>query len=169
MSRPTHLLTVAGGLYEDGKVLALAAALQAVTDHHLKQPPMFAVKEAWVSLSRREFLHTTAAAIAVQPVGKRKVAVPAHEDDLAYLSIIDLSALLRQKKLSPVEVTKTILTRIERLNPVLNAHRIRVAKAAIGVLREASTRRNGSLRSRVLQAPTGLDPVAARHRRAIQP
>jgi aspartyl-tRNA(Asn)/glutamyl-tRNA(Gln) amidotransferase subunit A len=75
-----------------------------------------------VSISRREFLHNTAAAALAAPLPKRKVAVPASEDDLAYMSITDLSQLLRQKKLSPVEVTKTILARIERLNPVLNAY-----------------------------------------------
>ena len=42
-------------------------------------------------------------------------------ESLAFLSIAALSSLLRQKKLSPVELTRLLLDRIERLNPQLNA------------------------------------------------
>lgn len=41
--------------------------------------------------------------------------------DLAYLSIRKLGDAYRNKALSPVEVTKTILGRIDRMNPHLNA------------------------------------------------
>lgn len=40
---------------------------------------------------------------------------------MSQLSISEASELLRTKKLSPVELTKTCLDRIESLNPVLNA------------------------------------------------
>jgi aspartyl-tRNA(Asn)/glutamyl-tRNA(Gln) amidotransferase subunit A len=42
-------------------------------------------------------------------------------DDLCTLSATELLALYRRKKLSPVEVTKAVFQRIERLDPVLNA------------------------------------------------
>jgi aspartyl-tRNA(Asn)/glutamyl-tRNA(Gln) amidotransferase subunit A len=42
-------------------------------------------------------------------------------DDLCALSATALLALYRKKKLSPVEVTKAVHERIEKLNPVLNA------------------------------------------------
>jgi aspartyl-tRNA(Asn)/glutamyl-tRNA(Gln) amidotransferase subunit A len=42
-------------------------------------------------------------------------------DDIAYLSATELVAAYRAKTLSPVEVTRIVLDRIERLNPTLNA------------------------------------------------
>src|SRR5438477_125616 len=41
--------------------------------------------------------------------------------DLCYTSATELAALIRAKKLSPVELTRAVLARIERLNPVVNA------------------------------------------------
>jgi len=41
--------------------------------------------------------------------------------DLCFTSALELQQLILSRDLSPVEVTKTILDRIERLNPVLNA------------------------------------------------
>ncbi|HTY79423.1 MAG TPA: amidase [Candidatus Bathyarchaeia archaeon] len=42
-------------------------------------------------------------------------------DDLAWMSAVEMAAAIRRKKLSPVEVMKAVLARIERLNPTLNA------------------------------------------------
>jgi aspartyl-tRNA(Asn)/glutamyl-tRNA(Gln) amidotransferase subunit A len=42
--------------------------------------------------------------------------------DLAFASIEEIAALFRKRKLSPVELTKLILDRIDRLNPKLNAY-----------------------------------------------
>ena len=41
--------------------------------------------------------------------------------DLAKLSAVELAAMIRTRKVSPVEVTQAFLTRIERHNPSLNA------------------------------------------------
>jgi aspartyl-tRNA(Asn)/glutamyl-tRNA(Gln) amidotransferase subunit A len=41
--------------------------------------------------------------------------------DLAFASIEEVARFFRKRKLSPVELTKTLLSRIERLNPQLNA------------------------------------------------
>ena len=41
--------------------------------------------------------------------------------DFCYTSATDLAALIRAKKLSPVELTRAVLARIEKLNPSLNA------------------------------------------------
>jgi aspartyl-tRNA(Asn)/glutamyl-tRNA(Gln) amidotransferase subunit A len=43
-------------------------------------------------------------------------------DSLAYASIAALAPLVAKKKLSPVELTRAMLARIERLNPRLNAY-----------------------------------------------
>src|SRR5262249_45706827 len=42
--------------------------------------------------------------------------------DPAFLTISEVSELIRTRKVSPVEITQTILKRIERLNPALNAY-----------------------------------------------
>jgi len=43
-------------------------------------------------------------------------------DDLAFMPAATMAAAIRSRKLSPVEVTRAILERIERLNPRLNAY-----------------------------------------------
>jgi aspartyl-tRNA(Asn)/glutamyl-tRNA(Gln) amidotransferase subunit A len=52
-------------------------------------------------------------------------------ESIAYLSASDLRDLYREKALSPVEVTHTILDRIEHLNPVLNAFTVVTAELAL--------------------------------------
>jgi hypothetical protein len=42
-------------------------------------------------------------------------------DDIAYLDLHEAARLVRQKKVSPVELVQACLTRIDALNPVLNA------------------------------------------------
>ncbi len=42
-------------------------------------------------------------------------------DELAYVSAVDLGRRFRERTISPVEVTDTLLERIERLNPTLNS------------------------------------------------
>jgi aspartyl-tRNA(Asn)/glutamyl-tRNA(Gln) amidotransferase subunit A len=45
-----------------------------------------------------------------------------HDSDLAFASIGEIGKLFRRRKLSPVELAKIMLARIERLNPKLNAY-----------------------------------------------
>lgn len=45
-----------------------------------------------------------------------------NDEELCYLSAVDLAAAIRSKKVSPVEVTAAVLKRIDRLNPALNAY-----------------------------------------------
>ena len=72
---------------------------------------------------RREFLTTTAGALATAAVGPGRVAaqgaVPS--DDLAWLSLQEAGDLVRLRNVSPVDLTRACLARIERLNPRLNA------------------------------------------------
>lgn len=44
------------------------------------------------------------------------------DSDVAFASIEEIGSLFRKRKLSPVELTKLMLARIERLNPKLNAY-----------------------------------------------
>jgi aspartyl-tRNA(Asn)/glutamyl-tRNA(Gln) amidotransferase subunit A len=57
--------------------------------------------------------------------------------DLAYTPATELAALIRNKKLSPLELTRAVLARIERLNPTLNAFCTITAEAALAEARAA--------------------------------
>jgi aspartyl-tRNA(Asn)/glutamyl-tRNA(Gln) amidotransferase subunit A len=53
------------------------------------------------------------------------------DTDLAFASIEEIGRLFRKRKLSPVELTKRMLARIEQLNPKLNAYLTVTAEAAL--------------------------------------
>ncbi len=59
------------------------------------------------------------------------------DDDLAYLSAAELSALIRQRQLSPVQLVQSTLARIERSQPVLNAFITVCAEDALSAARDA--------------------------------
>ncbi|MFQ5520823.1 MAG: amidase, partial [Candidatus Methylomirabilia bacterium] len=58
-------------------------------------------------------------------------------DELCWMSAVDLAAAIRRKKVSPVEVVAQVLDRIERLNPRLNAYCTVTAEAARRAARAA--------------------------------
>ena len=62
------------------------------------------------------------------------------DDDLAYLSAIDTLDAYRQRRLSPVEVTRALLARIESLNPVLNALCLVDGESALASARASEAR-----------------------------
>ena len=45
-----------------------------------------------------------------------------NEEELCYLSAVELATAIRDKVVSPVEAVRTVLDRIERLNPAINAY-----------------------------------------------
>ncbi|MBI4611588.1 MAG: amidase [Candidatus Rokubacteria bacterium] len=51
-------------------------------------------------------------------------------DELCWMSAVELAAAIRRKKVSPVEVVDAVLARIESLNPKLNAYSTLTAEAA---------------------------------------
>jgi len=57
--------------------------------------------------------------------------------DLAYAPATKLAALIRSKKVSPVEITRALLARIERVNPRLNAFCTLTEDAAMKAARAA--------------------------------
>jgi aspartyl-tRNA(Asn)/glutamyl-tRNA(Gln) amidotransferase subunit A len=71
--------------------------------------------------TRRTFLALAAGASAVPFFAARGISGQPPVDDPTGLSLIDAAALVRSKKVSPVELTRACLGRIERLNPSLNA------------------------------------------------
>ncbi|PYR82504.1 MAG: Asp-tRNA(Asn)/Glu-tRNA(Gln) amidotransferase GatCAB subunit A, partial [Acidobacteria bacterium] len=85
-----------------------------------------------MKFSRRKFLQAgigTAATLRSTARGTR--------DDLPFLSISELSGLMRTRKISPVEVTSVMLERIEKLNPILNAYVTVTADLAMKSAQEA--------------------------------
>ncbi len=60
--------------------------------------------------------------------------------ELCSLTATELLALYRSKELSPVEVTRAVLERIERLNPMLNAFCLVDTEAAVSLARESEAR-----------------------------
>lgn len=58
-------------------------------------------------------------------------------DDIGWLSASDLARLIRAKKLSPVEVIKSFLERIEAINPKINAFVTLTAESALAAAKEA--------------------------------
>ncbi len=57
--------------------------------------------------------------------------------DIARLTLLDASALLHSKAVSPVELTQTCIARIERLNPALNAFITVTAEQALQQAQQA--------------------------------
>ena len=61
-------------------------------------------------------------------------------EDLVYLSATDLMAAFRNRSLSPLEVTRAVLDRIDALNPRLNAFLLIDHEAALGAARASEAR-----------------------------
>jgi aspartyl-tRNA(Asn)/glutamyl-tRNA(Gln) amidotransferase subunit A len=59
------------------------------------------------------------------------------ESDVAFASIEEVGKLFRKRKLSPVELTKMMLARMERLNPTLNAYLTVTAEVALAQAKKA--------------------------------
>ena len=57
--------------------------------------------------------------------------------DLCYTPATDIARLIRTKALSPVEVTRAVLERIERINPAVNAYCTITADLAMDTARAA--------------------------------
>jgi len=62
-----------------------------------------------------------------------------NDTDLAFASIEDVAKLFRKRKLSPVELTKLMLVRIEQLNPKLNAYITVTAELALAQAKKAES------------------------------
>ncbi len=59
------------------------------------------------------------------------------DTDLAFASIQEIARLYRKRKVSPVEVTKLMLARIDQLNPKLNAYITVTAEVALAQAKKA--------------------------------
>src|SRR5712671_5250469 len=96
--------------------------------------------------SRRTFVKNVSATAVTLMSGignarpvQSQAAGMAPASDATWLSLSEASRLVRDKKISPVELTKSCLNRIERLNPKLNAFITVPAESALAQAREAET------------------------------
>src|SRR6267154_1842481 len=64
---------------------------------------------------------------------------PMNDTELAYASIEEIGKLFRKRKLSPVELTKLMLARIERLNPKFNAYITVTAELSLAQAKKAES------------------------------
>ena len=62
-----------------------------------------------------------------------------NDTDLAFASIEEIGRFFRKRKLSPVELTKLMLARIEQLNPKLNAYITVTAELALAQAKKAES------------------------------
>ena len=76
--------------------------------------------------------------------------------DLCYTSALDLGRMIRAREISPVEIAKTVLERIDRLNPTLNAFLTVTPDLALEQARAAEAR---ALRGELLGPIDGI-PVS---------
>jgi aspartyl-tRNA(Asn)/glutamyl-tRNA(Gln) amidotransferase subunit A len=79
-------------------------------------------------VTRRSFL---AGAAASALLSGRGTSVSAQSSDLTELTIVEASRRMASRQLSPVEMTRAYLERIERLNPRINAYITVTADAAL--------------------------------------
>src|SRR6185436_4629176 len=108
---------------------------------------------------RRDFLKATAGVYAAAALGARDVAAqaPASADEIAMLSLKDASDLVRRKKVSPLDLTRACLGRVERLNPRLNAFITVTAEQALASARAAEREIvNGTWRGPLHGIPVAL-------------
>ncbi|MBI4183651.1 MAG: Asp-tRNA(Asn)/Glu-tRNA(Gln) amidotransferase subunit GatA [Proteobacteria bacterium] len=83
--------------------------------------------------------------------------------DLAFVTLAEAGRLIRRKKLSPVEYTKALLARIERLDPRINAFLRLVPKTALAEARAAEGEiARGGWRGPLHGIPYGLKDIIDR-------
>jgi len=76
------------------------------------------------------------------------------------MSILEVSQRLRQRELSPVELTKDCLAKIEKLNPILNAFITVTADSALQQARQAEAElQRGQWRGPLHGVPLGLKDI----------
>src|SRR5579884_1808624 len=94
-----------------------------------------------MDMTRRGFLQASIATAAFDPTGSLRLAAQANSrtQDWTFLSLADLSELIRTRKISPVELTRAMLERIDRLNSNLNAYITVTADLAMKTAQQAES------------------------------
>jgi len=80
------------------------------------------------SISRR---HLVCSVLSATLTANKSLSAPGTEADITSMTLENVSAHIRRRSLSPVEVTRACLDRIERLNPKLNAFSLVTSERAM--------------------------------------
>lgn len=81
-------------------------------------------------------------------------------DDLCFMPASELLARYRARQLSPVEITRAVLARIERVNPVINAYCRVDAEGALAAARQSEARwQRGESRGLLDGVPTSIKDI----------
>lgn len=84
------------------------------------------------------------------------------EGDLPFLTIVEAAPLIREGRLSPYELTRAVLARIDRLNPLLNAYITVTSDLALAQAKEAEEEiRAGRYRGPLHGIPVALKDLVA--------
>src|SRR5215471_20018147 len=106
-------------------------------------------------ITRRDFLVRAAYASGASFATMQPLR--AETPELWKLGIVEASALIRNKAVSPVELTQVCLARIEKLNPLVNAFITVTAEQALQQARDAEKEiRRGQWRGPLHGIPLGL-------------
>ncbi len=107
---------------------------------------------------RRHFFKLSAGVYAAAALNARIHATQLQQpDDLTTLSLFEASELVRLRKVSPVELTRACLARVDRLNPTLNAFITVTADQALSEAKAAETEiASGRRRGPLHGIPIGL-------------
>ncbi|MEO7649769.1 MAG: amidase [Bryobacteraceae bacterium] len=103
-------------------------------------------------IERREFL-----TLALSTGAGSMLRADARLDDLTPATLVEASQSIRRKSVSPVELTRQCLNRIERLNPKINAYITVMGEQAIAQARELeSEQQRGRFRGSLHGIPIAL-------------
>ena len=61
------------------------------------------------------------------------------QEDLCFTPAVELAARIRRREVSPVELVRALLDRIERLQPALNAYTVVYPEQALSAARRAES------------------------------
>jgi aspartyl-tRNA(Asn)/glutamyl-tRNA(Gln) amidotransferase subunit A len=139
-----HDTLILNGCAPDGKDGLFRRSTKSRTQSHCRI--IARMKEIDESgCSRRTFVKSLSATAVtfMSGIGDAK-SVESHAagtsaSDATWLSLNEASRLIRDKKISPVDLTQGCLNRIDRLNPRLNAFITVTAESALAQAREAET------------------------------
>ena len=106
-------------------------------------------------VSRRSFLESAALVTGLLPSSRAAIAQP--DEDLHYMSVTEVARRIEKKEISPVELTRAMLARIERIDGRLKSYTTVMADQALASAKAAENAiQNGSYRGLLHGVPIAV-------------
>ena len=106
-------------------------------------------------VSRRSFLESAALVTGLLPSSRAAIAQP--DEDLHYMSVTEVARRIEKKEISPVELTRAMLARIERIDGRLKSYTTVMADQALASAKAAENAiQNGSYRGPLHGVPIAV-------------